>query len=435
MQKVKYSHGIFNVGKLRPTNTNVPPPKDAKSPTPILGVRWRCHGCSTYYPAWMTTKGVLGHSPACHDDFCPACEGNRVAFDPAKGTPKINKGEFAIAWQFKRFDLNGGLIVGEYTVTGRARIISDTLNRYKVDNDSAEDPLLEIEYPEHGRIVKDRESYERVLRDIDGFARRYLRVTDHDGAACKIEDLQRVFPYVPAKRAEAKTIDDFVIHGTQTKAEERAACLRTLCKGFDVDIAPDGMSAVVKRAVNAEAFAKRKEQLRKAGAPFEPSTRYHGTCAHNIPSILKHGLRQSPAAGRAFGAGIYCGEKEKALGFAHCCSVEHFGPKVQEKTYDGIYVVRNHQSIDVELTRVEKRRLKILPMLHIAVELDVLLGRVYETLATLGPNDEAPRRALGRGDSIYMSGFASDEWVVYRTDQVMVRRVVILGEELKYEEK
>ncbi len=236
-------------------------------------------------------------------------------------------------------------------------------------------------------------------------------------------------------------------------ADERVALLRLLCWWPDMplaDIAADGMSAtVVEPAERVDAYERRRERIRRDGAPHEPTTLFHGTCAHNVPSVLREGLRLG--VGGALGPGIYFGQTDKAVNYAKACHPQHWVPdydaldRAISAKYTYMKIVHasglKHEDrltakmlTQAGFTRPQMRRLKVLERLQVGFECDVLLGMPVTVQDAINGAElrKALGRALGRGHSVFwpkaLSQFNHDEWAIYRRDQVLIRRVVVLGE-------
>lgn len=349
------------------------------------------------------------------------------------GRPPMKPGEYAIEFQLKyknmvtpptpnnTFDVTTG--VGQYTA-------NVTLNGYRAFHDGT----YELDEPQ-GRVVRDRESYDRVVmlltqeewfdtpvQQLNVVARthkrvsrprHYLKVFDHLGRAIKFESLDALWPKVDPS---APIKPDADLGPTPLTATERIAVLRVLTKtaphdsGMFVDVEPTSELL--------EAFERRREAFRKDGRPTEVTTLWHGTCAHNIPSILKEGLRLARYGGGALGPGIYLGLQPKAVCFSKPCAC------LTAKMIDAstLPVITSSER------QVLKRKDALLRM-RVGVEVDVLLGKTF-VLDGDGPvpQAEGPRRALGRGDSIWCSRFKQDEWCVFRRDQVLVKKVVVFAD-------
>lgn len=414
-------------------------PPQAASATPMKGVRFRCNHCGASWPAFPDKRGNLCPADGCDDGGCPNCRTRNTAYDPTKGRPKLVKGEYAVEYQLKTF---------RYPTTTDARhaMMWNATKRVTLDECRVFYDGFDL-LPPQGRVVFDYGSLERVLYCLrynilghtsDGKSRprAWLKVVDHTGAHLKIEDLFEVFP-APSPEEPTEIEERFL------PVDLKISILRTLCELGDPQPghfipAADGMSVEIQPTQEQlDALEHRRECLRRAGSPNTSTTLFHGTCAHNLPHILREGLRLSRfESGKALGPGIYLGLPPKALGFAPGCRPQHFIPKTAFKPESAYqYTIFNGTpedglKIPSYLTKTQRKRFLSLERLHLGVECEVLLGRsFYIDGSGEVPGDEGPRRALGRADSIYCTRFKQDEWCVFRRDQVLVRKIVVLKED------
>ena len=143
----------------------------------------------------------------------------------------------------------------------------------------------------------------------------------------------------------------------------------------------DGRLLVVDFPTSAKLIKNTAEEFRLAGKPHQIKTLYHGTRLHNIPSIMKRGLKRSNHG--MLGEGIYVGPIHKAENYTDLVILE-------------VKVVLGHCK---ELEKVET--------LHENPDFDSLHAKS-------GPMPGVYKRFLN-----------NEEWVVRFPKQVEVARLVV----------
>lgn len=316
-------------------------------------------------------KGKAAKKAARHA-FAAETPVDEERFDPAH-PPKLKPGEYAVSFQFRQDarDIIAKKAFGDQKLTIRSLQMGAS-GRDLVPELRAQEPQWE-DLPAEGYIVRDYETLDRVKRKLyyewtvhfgnKGLRssstgrtvyntaddpkpnRKWLKVVDHLGVHVKLADLDALFP-APAPKVSLYTSTPKLfapsINGHLEAAEPvlepiTEEVLRDVWRVMipDAVLDEDPYHALIGLTPGClqrlDAFNARREALRKDGAPVDGDGRaivtrlYHGTCAHRIRLIMRHGLERSASASNpALGAGIYFGQLAKARGFAHACGEPHY---------------------------------------------------------------------------------------------------------------
>lgn len=586
------------LSKLTPPNKNAKLATGVKWVCDVCGGRWPVftdkNGALLRAKECVEGVGCPSCAPGLVDEVARVMP--RFEFDPrqcpdlAERGAGLKEGEFAVSWQFKYppfippkeededpTGMGPGVGWGSLNVNAVAQPFKHKVIKAKqrqrwfarpplrlkdvngkwvtfddVDVDANEEVLADPE----GRIVRNATEARFVNRQLhpthdivngqirnasEARPRKYLRVVDHTGRVWSFDALLEHFDVKKSEPWRHTTI----LHQPEKLETVSHDELREVFKlvsgiemtderGADLDNTPLAYPVLSQRVKAEKAFEARREAIRKDGGGDALTRLFHGTCAHNIRSVLKHGLEPSTwAVNSALGPGIYLGELKKAASFSHACDFLHFlegfvegervGRRFRGKLQNGAGQVvglipastagipalpalpalppraaltpsmvnnitkktaasvwstlTSVSSAHIDLSaldqtkftemirffveqlrdefdddewdvlcartkprnlldvwagarpgRIERRWKKknILARLKFVFEVDVLLGNSYRiTDPDQVVNNDTPKRfAFRRGShSVYCTRFKQDEWCVYRTDQVHLRRI------------